>query len=134
MGVVYLTTARAYYLLLHCALMKEELTPDALEAVKRRLQSYVVEEVSYAEPHFTEQLVARGGNREAATRHLLEPNALVYAYREPGKYGDWKYVLYFRLDSTRTLLLPVIFDSDGRKNIYILTYMLRYRSWQSMKL
>ena len=105
---------------------------DELEEIKKKLRTYKREDIIFNEPHFTNMLLLRDGNREEVIRHLLEPDQLVYAYSEQGQYGDVVHCLNFKISNTRTMRLPVIFDKDGRKNLYILTYIMRYRPWQSM--
>lgn len=105
---------------------------EELEDVKTRLRSYKREEIIFNEPHFTLRLVLRDGKREDVISALLKPDKLVYSYKEVGKLGDTVHCLYFAVSNTRTMYLPVIFDRHGRKSLYIITYILRYRPWQRM--
>ncbi len=57
---------------------------------------------------------------------------MVYSYQEKGKYGKIVHNLHFKISSTKTMRLPVIFDKNNKKSLYILTYVMRYRKWQSM--
>lgn len=77
-------------------------------------------------------MLLRQGTREEVEYHLLHPDKLVHVSEELGKYGDRKYELYFRISNMRTLKIPVLFDPQGRKCLYILTYIMRYRAWQGM--
>ncbi len=100
--------------------------------LRKKLRSYRREDIRFNEPHFTQQLLMREGNRNEVVNNLLSPDNLVSYYTEKGKYGDVKYSLYFKMSGTRTMKIPVIFDLKGRKCIYVLTYIMRYRPWQTM--
>lgn len=99
-----------------------------LVQVKSKLRSYKREDIIFNEPHFTERMVLRDGNKEEVIKNLIEAERLVYAEKEDNN----KYVLYFKMSNTRTMILPVIFDKDGKKCLYILTYIMRYRDWRNM--
>ena len=105
---------------------------ENIEELKQKLRSYKKEDVEFNEPHFTKQLLVREGGREDVISNLLNPDKLVYAYHEKGKYGDDVYCLHFKISNTRTMRLPVIFDRNDRKGLYILTYIMRHRFWQNM--
>lgn len=105
---------------------------SSLEKLRDKLRSYRREDIGFNEPHFTQQMILREGSKEEVITNLLKPDNLVYFYSEPGKYGDVKYSLYFRISSTRTMKIPVILDLNRKKRIYVLTYIMRYRPWQSM--
>lgn len=110
----------------------EEYEEDDLEAMKKRLKSYTEEEIEFNEPHFTQQLILREGSRKDVIRTLVNPDRLTYSYQEKGKYGDAIHCLHFKISNTRTMRLPVIFDRKGKKSLYIITYVIRYRAWQHM--
>jgi hypothetical protein len=110
----------------------DEMQEDDLSEIKEKLMSYDREEIEFNEPHFTEQLARREGDREEVVKNLLSPEKLVYSYSEMGSYGDIVHCLHFKTSNTRTMRLPAIFDRRGRKNLYILTYIMRYRPWQNM--
>lgn len=110
----------------------EFLEEEDVEALKKKLRQYSREHIIFNEPHFTQQLILREGNREQVIAALLHPDQLTYSYQERGTFGDIIHCLHFIIDNTKTLRLPVIFDKNGRKSLYILTYILRYRSWQHM--
>jgi len=103
-----------------------------LECIKLLLRSYEKEDVLFNEPHFTNQLAAREGSREDVLKNILNPERLAYASVRTGKHGDDVYSLYFKISNTRTMKLPVIFNPSGKKGLYILTYIMRHRAWQSM--
>ncbi len=105
---------------------------DDLHELKKKLRSYSEEDIIFNEPHFSQQLALREGSRRDVISNLLDPEKLVYSYVEEGMQGDPVHCLHFRISNTRTLRLPVIFDFRGGKNLYILTYIMRYRSWKSM--
>jgi len=105
---------------------------ENIDEVKDRLRSYSRKDVQFNEPHFTQQMLLRDGNKETAFNNILRPDNLVYVYSKEGKYGDRIYDLYFEVSNTRTLKLPIIFDRKNKKNLYILTYVMRYRKWQNM--
>ncbi len=105
---------------------------DELEEIRRKLRAYKREDIIFNEPHFTNMLLLREGNKEEVVRCLLEPDQLVYSYEEEGRYGDVVHCLHFKISNTRTMRLPVIFDRNSKKSLYIITYILRYRPWQSM--
>lgn len=104
----------------------------SLEELKKRLQSYKEEDIELNEPHFSQQISVREGSKKDVIHHLLNPEKLVYFYTETGKYNDTVYCLHFKISNTRTMRLPVIFDRNNKKSLYILTYILRYRPWQNM--
>ncbi len=103
-----------------------------LENLKNRLRRYSKEHIEFNEPHFSQQLSLREGSRKEVIRNLLNPAKLKYVYQEKGRYGDTIYCLHFKISNTRTMRLPVIFDRKGKKNLYIITYIMRYRPWQNM--
>ena len=105
---------------------------ESLDALKDRLRSYKKEEIIFNEPHFTNRLLLREGNREEVIKNLLKSEKLVYYYIEQGKYGDDVYCLHFNISNTRTMKLPIIFDKNNERNLYVITYIMRYRPWQSM--
>jgi hypothetical protein len=112
--------------------MQEETKEDHIEDIKRKLKNYKREEIEFNEPHFTQQLILREGNKEEVINNLLNPDKLIYSYQEKGKYGDTKHILHFKISNNRTMRLPIIFDKNGKKSLYILTYVMRYRKWQNM--
>ena len=101
---------------------------DELKKIKDKLRSYTEKDIRFHEPHFTNQLTDREGDRQDVIDHIINPDKLVRFKVQMGKYGDLKYALHFKISENRTLILPVIFDPKGKKSLYILTYMLRYRS------
>ncbi len=103
-----------------------------IEELKKKLRSYGEEDIEFNEPHFTQQLTLREGRREDVINNLLNPDKLVYSYEEKGKYGDEIHCLHFKISNTRTMRVPVIFDKNNGKSLYIVTYVMRYRPWQSM--
>lgn len=100
-----------------------------LEKIKVRLKKYKREQIIFNEPHFTQQLILREGDRNQVIYNLLNPENLVYVYQEKGRYGDLIHCLHFKISNTRTMRIPVIFN---KKILYIITYIMRYRPWQSM--
>jgi len=98
-----------------------------LEDIKAKLRSYKREEITFYEPHFTHQLLARGGSKEEFIKEILKAGSLFYYEKVIGKYGDNVFVLYFKVSNTRMFIVPVIFDKNNRKNLYIMTYILRHR-------
>jgi len=105
---------------------------DDIKKLKKKLKEYKKEDMEFNEPHFTQQLYLREGTKKEVINNLLKPENLVFSYKEKGKYGDTIHCLHFKLSNTRTLRLPVIFDKNNEKGLYILTYIKRYRSWQNM--
>jgi len=89
-----------------------------LAQLKLKLRSYTEAEIEFNEPHFSQQLALREGNREELIKIILNPEKLVYFYCENGKYGDTIHCLHFDLSNTRTIRLPVIFDKNGKKSLY----------------
>jgi hypothetical protein len=94
--------------------------------MKVLLRAYRRENIRFNEPHFTTQLMQREGDRETVIEHLHNPERLIGYERRPGKYGDQKLTLFFKLSNTRTMILPVICG----KSLYVLTYILRHRRYQ----
>ena len=109
----------------------EESKEDNIGELKKKLRSYKREQIQFNEPHFTQQLNLRDGNKEEVISHILNPDKLVYSYQEIGKYGDIIHCLHFDMSNTRTMRIPVIFKKDW-KVLYIITYIMRYRSWHNM--
>ena len=105
---------------------------NSIEELKKKLRNYIGKDITFNEPHFTQQLILREGSREEVINNLLNPEKLVYYYKERGKQGNEVYCLYFRISNTRTMKLPVILDKNNKKGLYIKTYIMRYRAWQSM--
>ena len=110
----------------------EEVPEDDVEEIKQKLKNYFREDISFNEPHFTQQLLLREGSREQVIGFLLNPDKLVYSYEEKGRGNEVRHCLHFKLSNNRTLRIPVIFDKNGEKGLYILTYIMRYRRWQNM--
>ncbi len=96
--------------------MEDEIKEVDIGELKQKLRGYTRDGVEFNEPHFSQQLILREGNEEEVINHLLNPEKLVYAYQEKGKYGDAKYALYFEVSNTRTMKIPVIFDRGVRKD------------------
>jgi hypothetical protein len=86
--------------------------------------------ITFSEPHFTRQLLARGGRKEEVLRNLRDPELLVMVSEHAGRYGDTVYDLSFNVADRRTMIIPVIVD-ERRKSLYVLTYILRHRSMRS---
>ena len=107
----------------------EEIKEDDLEELKKKLRFYRKENIKFNEPHFTNQLILREGDRKEVLRHILNPDNLVYSYQEKNKYGTIRHCLHFKISNSRTMRLPVFFEKG---NLYILTYIMRYRPWQNM--
>jgi hypothetical protein len=105
---------------------------DDLEELKKKLKNYNKEDIEFNEPHFTQQLIIRDGSREEVINNVLNPVNLVYSYHEKGRHGDTVHCLHFKISNSRTLRIPVIFDRNDKKGLYIITYIKRYRSWQNM--
>jgi len=105
---------------------------DDIEEIKKKLKCYRREDIKFNEPHFTQQIILREGSREEVISSLLNPEKLAYCYHEQGKNGRIVHCLHFSISNSRTMKLPTIFDRDGRKGLYILTYIMRYRRWQNM--
>jgi len=106
------------------------LESDDLDYIKKKLSSYSRSQIIFNEPHFTNQLLLRDGSREQVIDLLLNPSKLVHYYTEIGTYGEIKYCLIFNLSNNLSLRIPIIFDINGGKNLYILTYIARYRKWK----
>ena len=103
-----------------------------VEQLKRRLRTYSVDDILYNEPHVTMRLIERSGRRDELVNNLLNPDNLVFYRTDVGIYGDTVHTFYFRIAEKETLLMPVIFDRGGKKCLYILTYIMRLRSWHTM--
>ncbi len=110
----------------------EEIKEDDVDKIKKKLRNYKKQDIEFNDPHFTQQLILREGNKDEVIRNILNPDKLVYSYQEKGKYGDIVHCLHFKISNTRTMRLPVIFDRNNKKGLYIITYIMRYRSWQNM--
>ncbi len=110
----------------------EDTKEDDIEKLKEKLKTYNKNQIIFNEPHFTQQLKLREGNKEDVINNLLSPEKLVYSYQEIGKYGDIIHCLHFKISNTKTIRLPVIFDKGNEKSLYILTYIMRYRAWKNM--
>lgn len=109
------------------------LAEDNVKELKGKLRTYKREDVSFNEPHFTQQLMLREGNREEVFQQLLNPDKLVYSYQEEGRYGDIKHTLHFEISGSRTMILPVILDPNNQKGLYVITYIMRHRAWHGSR-
>ena len=110
----------------------DEIKKDDLEELKKKLRDYKKENIIFNEPHFTQQLKLREGNRDEVINNLLNSDKLVYSYQEKGKFGDVKHNLHFNISDTKTMRIPVILDPNNKKGLYIITYIMRYRNWRNM--
>ena len=112
--------------------MRRKMSIEAdLAVLKEKLASYKKEEIIFSH-HADEQIALRQGSTDEVVQLIQNPEKLVFAYSEENDRKQTVYCLYFDKSSQRTIKLPVIFDKEGRKSLYILTYILRYRRWQSM--
>lgn len=102
---------------------------DDVKKLKSRLRQYTREDIRFNEPHFTTKLWLRDGSKKEVIANLLNPDKLVYSYHTRTSRGRVKHVLHFEMSNTRTMILPAIFS---KKHLYILTYIMGYRRWQSM--
>lgn len=98
-----------------------------VESIKNRLQSYTADALEFNEPHFSHQLLLRGGSMAMVVSNLLNPTQLIGVHEELGKYGDMKHTLFFKMTAQQTMILPVIFDRNTKKSLYIITFIIRYR-------
>lgn len=103
------------------------LPESELILIKKKLRTYSRKEIEFNEPHFSQQLALRDGNREEVIGNLLNPERLILAYIELGKYNDIKYSLYFTISNSKTMKLPIIFKNGNKKSLYVITYIMRYR-------
>ena len=87
------------------------LPESEINLIKKRLRTYNRKEIKFNEPHFSQQLALRDGNKEEVIENLLNPERLVLAYIELGRYNDIKYSLYFAISNSKTMKLPIIFDN-----------------------
>jgi len=97
-----------------------------LEELKAKLRTYTKKDLIFKQPHFYDQLIIREGSKEEVIINILNPENLVYAHQ---KEGNNVICLYFKISNTRTMMLPVVFNE---KSLYIKTYIMRYRAWESM--
>jgi len=111
--------------------MEDEYIEEDIEELKKKLKSYSREHIKFNEPHFTVQLYSREGSEEEVIKTLLNPDKLVYSYNEIDDDGNTVHNLHFKISNTRTMRLPVIFDKNGKKSLYIKTYIMSYRGWQN---
>ena len=98
-----------------------------VEEARRKLRTYSIKDIEFYEPHVTEKLIERGGKREDIITNVLNPVSLINVIEKTGKYGDTIHCLIFELGDNKTMRIPVIFNFENRKILYILTYILRYR-------
>jgi len=92
-----------------------------VEEIKDKLRK--VENIVFTK-HAKNQLILRESTEKEVLRYINDLDTLVYFQKEGHKYS-----LYFAISNRRTIKLPVVFKG---KTLYILTYILRYRSWQRM--
>lgn len=102
---------------------------DDIEEVKKKLRTCKKEDIIFNNLHFENMLLLREGSKEDVIKNVLNPSKLVYSYQEKGRKGDIIHNLHFKISNTRIMKLPVIF---GKKGLYIITYIMRYRAWQNM--
>ncbi len=108
----------------------EEFYEVDVNEIKKLLKKLKPENIKFT-IHAENQILVRDGNKREVVKNILDPKKLVYVYKEKGSRGEWIYCLHFAISKNRTMRLPVIFK-DGGKNLYILTYIMRYRKWQNM--
>jgi len=72
--------------------------------------------------HFFTRLNEREGNVDEVIFNLTNPNNLVHMELNEGKY-----VLYFKISNSRTMILPIVIEGQY---LYVITYILRYRAWK----
>ena len=60
--------------------MEEENKEDDIGELKKMLRTYKKEDIKFNEPHFSNQLMLRQGNKEEVINLLLNPDKLVYSY------------------------------------------------------
>ena len=106
---------------------------EDLAVIKKRIKNYSRAQIQFNEPHFTRQIALREGNRNELIGHLLDLESLLAVQSEQGRYGDRIYLLYFKISDERTLKIPLIFNRNAQQNLYILTYIMRFRSWKVEK-
>lgn len=104
---------------------------DDIEQLKKELRNYGKDDVEFS-AHAENQISLRGGKKEEIIELILNPEKLVYSYIEKGSQGDAVHCLNFRISNTRTIRLPVIFNRGSKKNLYIITYIMRHRSLEHM--
>jgi len=100
----------------------ESAVEDDLEQLKKKLMTYTSDEVEFSS-HAENQLLLREGRKEDVIRLILNPEKLVYSYAEKGSQGAAVHCLHFRISNTKTMRLPVIFDKNNKKNLYIIAYI-----------
>ncbi len=99
--------------------------PDPLELIQQKIRTYSTKGIEFYEPHFSSQMILRGGNKRQVMDNLTNPDRLVYVEQSLGKYGDVVYDLFFLLEPNKVLILPVILNPT--KGLYVLTYIMRAR-------
>jgi len=59
-----------------------EIIDDDIEEIKNKLCRYKIEQIEFNEPHFTQQMELREGNKEEIIKNILKPNKLVFIPRK----------------------------------------------------
>lgn len=101
---------------------------DNLIELKKKLKEYNINQIKFTQ-HFEQQLLLREGNKEQIIYLLTNLDKLVYSYQEKNSFGEIIHCLHFKISNTRTIRLPITFK---KKSLYILTYIMRHRTWQRM--
>lgn len=102
---------------------------DNLGEIKIKLKTYERKDIEFNEPEFSGRLILREGSKEEVTKTILNAENLEHSESFKDKYGSIRHNLYFKISNNRTMKLPVIFDKGGKKSLYIITYIMRYRKW-----
>ncbi|KYC51678.1 MAG: hypothetical protein AMQ74_01039 [Candidatus Methanofastidiosum methylothiophilum] len=102
---------------------------NEVQELKEKLKLLSKDNVQYSD-HFLIRMAQRDGNLAEVITLLLNPEKLVYFYKEKSNQGEIVYNLHFKISNTKTLKLPVIIDRYGHKNLYIITYIMIYEPWK----
>jgi len=102
---------------------------NEVQELKEKLKLYSRGNIQYSD-HFLVRMGQRNGDLEEVINLLLNPEKLVYIYKEKSRQGEIVYNLHYKISNTKTLKLPVIIDRYGHKNLYIITYIMIYEPWK----
>ncbi len=101
-----------------------------LKKIKDKLKSYSKNDIVFSN-HAKLQIILREGNQEFVVSQILNPKNLIDVVVDK-KENNLKYVLIFKISNSKTMKLPVILDKKGKKELYIITYIMRYRKWKKI--
>ena len=63
----------------------EEIKEDDVGKIKKKLRNYKKQDIEFNDPHFTQQLILREGNKDEVIRNILNPDKFLSIGIDPEK-------------------------------------------------